>query len=145
MVFCIEPKHGVQMFSRLQAQHEEVTTLCGNLKFPGPGQRPTPVADARIGGSSTSAYFTIPLPPEKKVHVEVQGAYAFFLRTFVFVVQFSPVLTSNVTWDRFGCCRRGCIAGPARHRVQTGIPVQESSALMGATRCNETCARTRRI
>ena len=38
---------GRMMFKRLIQDHPEVVTLCYNLKFEGPGQRLTPVTDAR--------------------------------------------------------------------------------------------------
>eukprot|EP00899_Mesostigma_viride_P009230 jgi/Mesvir1/18308/Mv25750-RA.1 len=37
-----------EYFARLRKSHEEVTTLCGHFRFPGQGQRDTPVTD-RLG------------------------------------------------------------------------------------------------
>ena len=40
-------KAASMIFRRLIQEHPEVTTRCGNLQFPGSGQKPTPVTDAR--------------------------------------------------------------------------------------------------
>jgi hypothetical protein len=40
------PNNCATLWQRLSVQFPEVTTLSSNLKFPGPGQRNTPVADA---------------------------------------------------------------------------------------------------
>lgn len=44
LVTGCEPKHAVTNFQRMEAQFSDVTTRCGMFKFPGQGQRPTPVA-----------------------------------------------------------------------------------------------------
>jgi hypothetical protein len=41
------PKQCSTIFSRLEHQYPEVSTICGNIKFNGRGQKETPVADAK--------------------------------------------------------------------------------------------------
>lgn len=40
-------KDAFMTFDRLQQRHSDVSTICGNIKFPGQGQRLTPVTDAK--------------------------------------------------------------------------------------------------
>ena len=41
------PKTAFMKFSRIKESHLEVSTICGNFKFPGSGQKDTPVTNAR--------------------------------------------------------------------------------------------------
>jgi hypothetical protein len=41
------PKHCSTIFARLEHQYPEVSSICGNFKFNGRGQKETPVADAK--------------------------------------------------------------------------------------------------
>lgn len=56
-------------WTRLCAEHIELVTLCNHLQFPGAGQRPTPVTDAR--GAVTIINF---LPGRKAAQFRAQGA-----------------------------------------------------------------------